>query len=88
MAPAFRSASAVRPRHFGGHWTVHRGLHLRSGMAAEGMCWLDEAGALADDAGHVAGIAAGSAAFYRYLRRVIWCGWPIPARPMQPRRSG
>jgi acyl-CoA hydrolase len=47
--------------------TGHRGLHLRSGMAAEGMCWLDEAGALADDAGHVAGIAAGSAAFYRYL---------------------
>jgi acyl-CoA hydrolase len=47
--------------------TGHRGLHLRSGLAAEGMCWLDEAGALADDAGHVAGIAAGSAVFYRHL---------------------
>lgn len=44
----------------------HRGLRLRSGMAAEPLLALADAGALAAD-GHVAGIAAGSRDFYRAL---------------------
>jgi acyl-CoA hydrolase len=49
------------------HLTGHRNLVLYSGMVGEGVRALAEAGALAPGADHVAGIAFGSMAFYRYL---------------------
>jgi acyl-CoA hydrolase len=44
----------------------HRGLRLRSGLASEDLLHLADSGALAES-GHVAGIAAGTNAFYAAL---------------------
>lgn len=49
------------------HLTGHRGLVLRSGLVTPGFRTLAEAGALAEHADHVAGIALGSRAFYDWL---------------------
>jgi len=49
------------------HLHDHRGLVLRSGMANDWLLELANAGALAPDGDHVAGIAYGSSAFYEAL---------------------
>lgn len=56
------SAPAALWRNLSGH----RNLRLRSGLASEDLLELADCGALAAD-GHLAGIAAGSTAFYRAL---------------------
>jgi acyl-CoA hydrolase len=47
--------------------TGRRGLTIRSGMAIEAVRALAEAGALAPDGEHIAGVALGSTDFYRFL---------------------
>lgn len=51
------------------HLTGHRGLVLRSGMANDWLCDLADAGALAEGADHVAGVAYGASGFYDELAR-------------------
>jgi acyl-CoA hydrolase len=47
--------------------TDRRGLVVRSGLVGEGVMALAEAGALAAGGAHIAGVALGSADFYRFL---------------------
>ncbi len=49
------------------HLANHRGLVLRSGLATPGLRLLAEAGALAPDGDHLAGIALGTREFYDWL---------------------
>lgn len=49
------------------HLTSHRNLRIRSGMVTDGARLLDDAGALALDQPHMAGIAYGSLDFYTWL---------------------
>jgi acyl-CoA hydrolase len=51
------------------HLEGRRGLILRSGMANDWLCDLAHAGALAEGADHVAGVAYGSSGFYGELAR-------------------
>jgi acyl-CoA hydrolase len=51
------------------HLIDHRGLRLYSGMANDWLLELLDAGALAPEGGHVAGIAYGTATFYERLAR-------------------